>query len=556
MHIFNLLKSLYFNFRYLPFRQAIYMPVWITANFKVRGLRRGMLVLHQPYRKSVFLGDCGSPGLQEMKGGLFFSAHSRLILHGFTVVAQGSVLRLDEDATIEIGRNFYCNKNCFFRSSSKITFGEECLLGWNVQINTSDGHVVSHDGVRKPSELPVAIGNHVWLTANTIVTKGVSVAVGCIIAQGAVVTKSVDEPNILSGGGEFQSAGHQRKMGKMTTISIIVPIYNTGDKLQRCLQSVSAQTFKDFECLMVDDGSTDQSPSLIDRFAREDARFKAVHKKNGGVSSARNEGLERANGQWVVFLDSDDILKPNHVEALLAAAVDGVDVVFTGFEQMVADNRMAEGHRYERGVYVGKEGIARFLGETAALSYMIPWDRMYRRKVIEDGGVRFDTKLSLSEDRLFCYHYLLHAHGIATIPEITYVHDASDKNSLSYRFYPFEVNAYKHDVFVDVTGKLLSQYPFSDHAVFLLWKYTWDLMALALSSLYDAKKNIFAVSGRQKDFFRTHFGWNLYDMVRNTSEVIDFSKDKTFQMATQGRFLQWNFGKTIHYIKYKLHISR
>ncbi len=200
MYIFNLLKSLYFNFRYLPFRQAIYMPVWITANFKVRGLRRGMLVLYQPYRKSVFLGDCGSPGLQEMRGGLFFSTRSRLILHGFTVVAQGSVLRMDEDATIEIGRNFFCNKNCFFRSSSKITFGEDCLLGWNVQINTSDGHVVSHDGVVKPSELPVAIGNHVWLTANTIVTKGVSIADGCIIAQGAVVTKSVDEPNTLSGG--------------------------------------------------------------------------------------------------------------------------------------------------------------------------------------------------------------------------------------------------------------------------------------------------------------------------------------------------------------------
>lgn len=72
MQILNFFKSLYFNFRYLPFRQAVYMPVWITTNFRIHGLKRGQLILHQPYRKSVFLGDCGSPGLQEMKGGLLF----------------------------------------------------------------------------------------------------------------------------------------------------------------------------------------------------------------------------------------------------------------------------------------------------------------------------------------------------------------------------------------------------------------------------------------------------------------------------------------------------
>lgn len=198
--LINLIRSLCFNFRYLPIRQAIYMPIWITSNFRVKGLKKGMLILKQPYRKSVFLGDCGSPGLQEMKGGLYFAEHSKLILHGFTVIAQGTVLRMDKGACIEIEKNFYCNKNCYFRSSNKIKFGEDCLLGWNVQINTSDGHVILHDGGMKPSDLPVTIGNHVWLTSNTIITKGVSVADGCIIAQGAVVTKSIDTQNVLAGG--------------------------------------------------------------------------------------------------------------------------------------------------------------------------------------------------------------------------------------------------------------------------------------------------------------------------------------------------------------------
>lgn len=200
MYFVNLIKSLYFNFRYLPFRQAIYMPVWITTNFRIKGLKRGQLILLQPYRKSVFLGDCGSPGLQEFKGGLYFSKNSNLILHGFTVIAQGSVMRMDEDGVIELGKNFYCNKNCFLRSSTKIFFGNDCLLGWNVQINTSDGHVIFHDNKKTVADKPITFGNHVWLTSNTTITKGVSIADGNIVAQGAVVTKDMDETNCLVGG--------------------------------------------------------------------------------------------------------------------------------------------------------------------------------------------------------------------------------------------------------------------------------------------------------------------------------------------------------------------
>ena len=176
------------------------MPVWITTNFRIHGLKRGQLILHQPYRKSVFLGDCGSPGLQEMKGCIYMSKDSKLIFQGFTVISQGSVLRMDEGASIELGKDFYCNKNCYFRASKNIAFGDDCLLGWNVQINSSDGHTIIHNGVQNNSESSVTIGYHVWITSNTILTKGVYVADGCIIAQGAVVTKSIEEQNCLIGG--------------------------------------------------------------------------------------------------------------------------------------------------------------------------------------------------------------------------------------------------------------------------------------------------------------------------------------------------------------------
>lgn len=345
-------------------------------------------------------------------------------------------------------------------------------------------------------------------------------------------------------------------MEKITKVSIIIPIYNTGDKLVRCLESVLNQTHDDFECLLVDDGSIDQSPRIIDEFAAKDSRFKAIHKPNGGVSSARNEGLRIADGEWVVFLDSDDTIKPNHIEAMLSVVEDGIDIVFTGFEQIVAGNQIVKGHAYDRQIYKGKDGIAKFLDETEALNFMIPWDRMYRRSVIVEEEIQFDTKLSLSEDRLFCYQYLLHISGIATIPEITYVHDATDQNSLSNRFYPFSVNAYRYDTFVDATEKLLSAYTLPDHTMFLLWKYTWDLMVQTLSSLHGIKKNVFKISIQQKDFFHNHFGWKLYDMAHRTSEVKDFTQSNLFQVIYNEKFLKWNLTRLIEFLLYKLHIKR
>ena len=124
--------------------------------------------VHQPYRKSVFLGDCGSPGLQEMKGCIYMSKDSKLIFQGFTVISQGSVLRVDNNSTIVLGNDFYCNKNCFLRSSSLIKFGKNCSLGWNVQINNNDGHEITHDAHVSPQIGDVIIGDHVWLTSNTI----------------------------------------------------------------------------------------------------------------------------------------------------------------------------------------------------------------------------------------------------------------------------------------------------------------------------------------------------------------------------------------------------
>ena len=92
------------------------------------------------------------------------------------------------------------------------------------------------------------------------------------------------------------------------TISIIVPVYNTEQYLNRCIDSILSQSFTNFELLLIDDGSTDKSGDICDEYARKDERIKVFHKKNGGVSSARNMGLDFARGEWITFVDSDDYI--------------------------------------------------------------------------------------------------------------------------------------------------------------------------------------------------------------------------------------------------------
>ncbi len=102
-----------------------------------------------------------------------------------------------------------------------------------------------------------------------------------------------------------------------TCISIIVPVYNAEAHVAECLSSIQSQTFKDWECICVDDGSTDESPSIVEQFALNDPRFRLIQQKNGGPGVARNTGLESAKGESFTFVDADDLVHPEMLKRLL-----------------------------------------------------------------------------------------------------------------------------------------------------------------------------------------------------------------------------------------------
>ena len=113
-------------------------------------------------------------------------------------------------------------------------------------------------------------------------------------------------------------------------LSIIIPVYNAEEYLDRCLESVVDQSFTSYEVILVDDGSSDSSPLICDRYSATDPRFRTIHKANGGVSSARNAGLNLAKGEYVMFVDSDDALLPDALERMFEEVVDE-DIVIGGY---------------------------------------------------------------------------------------------------------------------------------------------------------------------------------------------------------------------------------
>ena len=196
----NLLYTIYFNMRYMPYKQAVHFPILARTNLCVEKLRRGQIEIGDIRPFMVTLGGGKSPAMNSGRACIYLSKNAKLIFRGHANISEGTVLRCDKNGIIEFGKDFYCNCNCYFRTSSKISFGDDCAVGWNCTINTSDGHHVWHDGKEVEMEGPVKVGNRVWITSEVTINKHVHITDNCVVAQRAVVTKPFYETHCLIGG--------------------------------------------------------------------------------------------------------------------------------------------------------------------------------------------------------------------------------------------------------------------------------------------------------------------------------------------------------------------
>ena len=213
-------------------------------------------------------------------------------------------------------------------------------------------------------------------------------------------------------------------------VSVIIPCYNAERYLEACLASVLAQTMKDFEVLVINDGSGDGSLSIARRAAERDARVRVFHQENRGVCAARNKGLEEARGEFVTFVDADDLLEPIALERMLGES-EGADMVVCLHRTF--DERGNGEVFWPEGTWTGRSGEAR--GRAAALRLIegdsvlnIMCCKLHRRALIEREGLRLQAGVKIAEDALFNLEAVLCGHGIAYVNRVAYryrMHGAS-----------------------------------------------------------------------------------------------------------------------------------
>lgn len=210
-------------------------------------------------------------------------------------------------------------------------------------------------------------------------------------------------------------------------ISVIVPIYNAESTLCRCLDSLRFQSFEDFEVLMIDDGSPDNSGEIMDKYAHCDARFKAFHKKNGGVSSARQFGINHALGEYSIHVDPDDWVEPKMLEDLYDVAIrDKADMVICDYFEDGRYNSKLQKQNPESTFHL-EVLKALFLDLHGSC-----WNKLIRTDSYRKYNVSFPLELCYCEDQYVCASLLKHNLKIAYLPKAYYHYiNLLDKNTLS-----------------------------------------------------------------------------------------------------------------------------
>lgn len=211
-------------------------------------------------------------------------------------------------------------------------------------------------------------------------------------------------------------------------ISIVVPVYKSEKTLAGCLDSLLAQTYQEIEVICIIDGSPDRCGEICDEYALKDARVKSIKRENGGVSSARNRGVDEASGEYILFVDSDDTVEPDYCEKMWKAyEKTGAELVICGFHHWYVGRDIVKVPK-KTGVFDLGNDSESFLELYQNGFLNMPWNKLFQKKL----AGRFDTTLSLGEDLLFNIDYLEKCNRVAVIadPLIHYIQEEKG-NTLS-----------------------------------------------------------------------------------------------------------------------------
>lgn len=235
-------------------------------------------------------------------------------------------------------------------------------------------------------------------------------------------------------------------------ISIIIPVYNVSQYLNECIQSVINQSYQNFECILIDDGSSDGSEIICDQWTQHDNRIRVIHQPNQGVSKARNKGIAEAQGEYIAFIDSDDWIDSNYLNTLLRPIEESnVDLVVCGLQQHYS-NETFKNYSYKTGIiHIERQDTKAFTDINKKFLLFGPVIKLYKRTIIQTHNIHFPPEYTYGEDLLFNYNYLEYVKVIYIIDQCLYHYRIIGNGTLSSikRINQFEIDYAQWNILKD-----------------------------------------------------------------------------------------------------------
>ncbi len=321
-------------------------------------------------------------------------------------------------------------------------------------------------------------------------------------------------------------------------VSVIVPVYNSEIWLQRCIQSVLDQTMNDFELILIDDGSTDSSGKICNHYEKLDSRVKAIHNINQGVSRTRNIGIDIAQGDYILFVDSDDYIEKNMLERMTTQIEKSKsDLCICGFQYYFLQNEKR----------IGNTPLSSFSGSSAEFYHNMflqlyegffinaPWNKLISRKLIIEGNIRFNNNITIYEDISFCMQLLLIANHICVIDEALYIYVLKEQGSLVSHIYKNHYEGYEY--FYNLLKRYLDLQNATEEMRYKLHTYYVERsLSLSIQIYKRAGKNI-----------------NTYDLNRKIFSSQSFN-EATFHLNKMSKKRQFQLFLTSHKLIYLYHL--
>lgn len=273
-------------------------------------------------------------------------------------------------------------------------------------------------------------------------------------------------------------------------VSVIVAVYNAQEHLENCIASICSQTYTHLQIILIDDGSTDQSPSICDQWTKQDSRIITKHVENSGVSNARNLGIQYARGKYITFIDSDDWIENNFVEVLLCHHKKNHFTCCGYLTERFSQRGSIKFRpvRYSRNHTdtIAKQNVLSLY--TSGLFNTV-WNKLYEVSLLNEYNIRFPSEYCLGEDIIFNIQYLRILQGeIIVVNSLCYHYIIKNDQSLSQKYYKdfYDIQAYIFEMFLTY----LTQIRAEKHQVTLARQLYFNALIASFDHLYQNRKNL------------------------------------------------------------------